>query len=174
MIAMKRNVALLLSVLIMNSAFGQEKSYEPDWQSLKKHKTPEWFRDAKFGIYCHWGPYSVPAFENEWYSHWMYTHPDNPGHGQGKEFYEHHIQTYAPLDEFGYKDFIPMFTAEKFDATEWAELFEKAGAKFAGPVSEHADGFAMWDSDLTKWDAKEMGPSGISWRNFPRKSGNAT
>ena len=134
--------------------------YKADWESLKQHKTPDWFLDAKFGIYCHWGPYSVPAYENEWYSHWMYVNPDNPEakNGKGHKIYEHHLKTYGPLSEFGYKDFIPMFTAEKFNAAEWADLFEKAGAKFAGPVSEHADGFAMWDSDLTRWNAKDMGP----------------
>ncbi|SFF67995.1 alpha-L-fucosidase [Salegentibacter agarivorans] len=129
---------------------GTLKKYEPTWESLKEHETPEWFRDAKFGIYCHWGPYSVPAYKNEWYSHNMYI--------EGNDVREHHEKTYGPLDEFGYKDFIPMFTAEKFDANEWAKLFKDAGAKFGGPVSEHADGFAMWDSDLTEWDAMDKGP----------------
>lgn len=124
--------------------------YQANWESLKQHQTPDWFLDAKFGIYCHWGPYSVPAHETEWYSHYMYV-KDHP-------IQKYHIKTYGPLNEFGYKDFIPMFTAEKFDADEWAELFKKAGAQFAGPVSEHADGFAMWDSDVTKWNAADMGP----------------
>ncbi|GGZ87749.1 alpha-L-fucosidase [Algibacter mikhailovii] len=142
--------------LILNKA----PKYSADWESLKKHETPEWFLDAKFGIYCHWGPYSVPAYENEWYSHWMYVNADNPEAKEGKasDFYKYHVETYGPLNEFGYKDFIPLFKAEKFDAAEWADLFKKAGAKFAGPVSEHADGFAMWDSDLTEWDAKDKGP----------------
>ncbi|MEW4925691.1 alpha-L-fucosidase [Algibacter sp. 2305UL17-15] len=135
-------------------------TYQPDWESLKQHETPEWFLDAKFGIYCHWGPYSVPEYGNEWYAHWMYVNENNPEakNGEASKFYKHHVETYGPLNKFGYKDFIPLFKAEKFDAAEWADLFEKAGAKFAGPVSEHADGFAMWDSDLTKWDAKDMGP----------------
>ncbi|MBU2945462.1 alpha-L-fucosidase [Zobellia uliginosa] len=156
----KMRIIYLVIVLItaLNLGHAQENIYEADWQSLKAYKTPEWFRDAKFGIYCHWGPYSVPAFENEWYSHWMYTSPNNPEYKQGKRYYEHHIETYGPLNEFGYKDFIPMFKAKKFNAAEWADLFEKAGAKFAGPVSEHADGFAMWDSKLTRWNAKNMGP----------------
>ena len=156
----KMRIIYLVIVLItaLNLGHAQENMYEADWQSLKAYKTPEWFRDAKFGIYCHWGPYSVPAFENEWYSHWMYTSPNNPEYKQGKRYYEHHIETYGPLNEFGYKDFIPMFKAKKFNAAEWADLFEKAGAKFAGPVSEHADGFAMWDSKLTRWNAKNMGP----------------
>ena len=124
--------------------------YEAEWESLKQHQTPDWFLDAKFGIYCHWGPYSVPAHKTEWYSHYMYV-KDHP-------IQKYHIETYGPLNEFGYKDFIPMFTAENFNADEWAELFKKAGAQFAGPVTEHADGFAMWDSEITKWNATDMGP----------------
>ncbi|MFC1763310.1 alpha-L-fucosidase, partial [Planctomycetota bacterium] len=126
------------------------KRYESSWESVTQHPDPDWFRDAKFGIYFHWGPYSVPAHKTEWYSHWMYQ----PGHPINK----HHVETYGPLDEFGYKDFIPMFTAEKFDPDSWVRLFKKAGARFAGPVAEHADGFAMWDSDLTDWNAVKMGP----------------
>lgn len=88
----------------------------------------------KFGIYFHWGPYSVPAYK-EWYSHWMYE--------DGNKIREYHEKTYGNLKDFGYKDFIPMFTAEKFNADEWAKLFKDAGAQFAGPVAEHSDEFAM-------------------------------
>ncbi|MDX1285258.1 MAG: alpha-L-fucosidase [Draconibacterium sp.] len=133
-----------------NKEVTEPPKYQANWESLKQHKTPDWFLDAKFGIYCHWGPYSVPAHKTEWYSHWMYE-KDHP-------IRKYHEKTYGPLNEFGYKDFIPMFTAEKFNPEEWAELFKKAGAKFAGPVTEHADGFAMWDSKLTKWNAAKMGP----------------
>jgi alpha-L-fucosidase len=77
---------------------------------------------------------------------------------KGTEQYQYHVENYGLPSEFGYKEFIPMFKAEKFDAEEWAELFHKAGAQFAGPVAEHHDGFAMWDSDLTDWDAYQMGP----------------
>jgi alpha-L-fucosidase len=117
---------------------------------LTRHPVPQWYRDAKFGIYCHWGIYSVPAFGNEWYSRNMYQKetPEN----------QHHLKTYGPLSTFGYKDFLPLFKAEKFDPEAWADLFEKAGARFAGPVTEHADGFAMWDSKLTRWNAAQMGP----------------
>ena len=111
-------------------------SYRPTWASLKYHPVPDWFHDAKFGIYFHWGPYSVPAYSSEWYSRNMYL--------KGHEAHEHHVKTYGPLENFDYKDFIPMFTGEKLDVDEWVELFKKAGAKFAGPVTEHADGFAMW------------------------------
>ena len=127
--------------------------YDPTWESLKRHQTPQWLRDDKFGIYTHWGPYSVPAFGGNatWYSHGLYMDPNS-------EARKHHEQTYGPLDQFGYKDYIPMFTAEKFDADEWAELFQKAGARFAGPVAEHHDGFAMWDTKWSEWNSVNMGP----------------
>ena len=124
--------------------------FEPDWDSMRQFEIPEWFRDAKFGIYFHWGVYSVPAFKTEWYSRRMYE--------PGSPVSRYHMETYGPVQEFGYKDFIPMFRGERFNAEEWAQLFRQAGARFAGPVAEHADGFAMWDSKLTRFDAKEMGP----------------
>ncbi|NIJ45861.1 alpha-L-fucosidase [Wenyingzhuangia heitensis] len=162
---MKKNIIIICGFLFFATSCKTQKetkklAYKAEWESLKKHKTPEWFLDAKFGIYCHWGPYSVPEYKNEWYSHWMYVNKDNPEarKGEASHYYKHHVETYGELDKFGYKDFIPLFTAEKFDAAEWADLFQKAGAKFSGPVSEHADGFAMWDSDLTRWNAKDMGP----------------
>jgi len=125
-------------------------SYQPSWASLAQHPDAAWFNDAKFGIYFHWGIYSVPAFDNEWYSRNMYI--------QGQRANQFHKLVYGPLSKFGYKDFIPMFHAEKFNPREWAELLRKAGAKFAGPVTEHADGFSMWDSKLTDWTAARMGP----------------
>lgn len=88
--------------------------FKDTWASLSQYETPTWFRDAKFGIFIHWGVYSVPAFGNEWYPRNMYI--------KGTREYEHHIKTYGPHSQFGYKDFIPMFRAEKFDAGKWAEL----------------------------------------------------
>jgi len=129
--------------------------FEADWESLQQFEVPEWFLDAKFGIYTHWGAYSVPQYENEWYPRLMYMKDDER---RGAKFYEFHNATYGDPSEFGYKDLIPHFTAEKFNAEEWAELFKKSGAQFAGPVGEHHDGLAMWDSDLTKWDAMDIGP----------------
>src|SRR4051812_3617981 len=113
------------------------------------YKTPEWFRDAKFGIMMHWGLYSVPAHGSEWYVHHMYG---NPG------FAKWHIEKYGPLDKFGYKDFIPLFTCEKYDPDAWATLFKKSGAKYIIPTAEHHDGWANWDSDLTEFCATKMGP----------------
>jgi alpha-L-fucosidase len=124
--------------------------FRPDWESLQKYETPDWYRDAKFGIFIHWGVYSVPAFGSEWYPRMMYR--------VGSQEYQHHIATYGPLDRFGYKDFIPMFKAEHFDPAAWAKLFRKAGAKYVVPVAEHHDGFAMYDSGLSDWTAVKMGP----------------
>ena len=124
--------------------------YEPTWESLRQYRIPEWYIDAKFGIFIHWGPYCVPAFGNEWYPRRMYLQ-DDPA-------FEHHRRAYGEHTEFGYKDFIPMFRAEHFDADEWARLFEESGAKFVMPVAEHHDGFAMYDSDLSDWTAAKMGP----------------
>lgn len=124
--------------------------YSDDWDSLSTHPLPEWFREGKFGIFIHWGVYSVPAFGSEWYSRNMYI--------QGSPEFEHHVKTYGPHKDFGYKDFIPMFKAEKFNAEEWAKLFEEAGAKYVVPVAEHHDGFQMYKSELSHWNAAEMGP----------------
>ena len=124
--------------------------YKDNWDSLAAHQTPAWFKEAKFGIFIHWGLYSVPAFGNEWYSRNMYI--------QGSPEYQHHLKTYGPHKEFGYKDFIPMFKAEKFQAAEWIGLFKKAGAKYVVPVAEHHDGFQMYRSDISHWNAYEMGP----------------
>jgi alpha-L-fucosidase len=136
-----------------------EPVYTADWESLKNHNpAPDWLRDAKFGIYFHWGVYSVPAFGNEWYPRNMYNkNGDNRRPGPSRE-YLHHVKTYGDPNQFGYPDFVPMFKAEKFNANEWAELFKKAGAKFAGPVAEHHDGYSMWASKQTPWNTKDTGP----------------
>ena len=124
--------------------------FKDNWESLQQYRVPEWYEKAKFGIFIHWGVYSVPAFGSEWYSRNMYI--------QGSREYEHHIKTYGNHKDFGYKDFIPMFRAEKFDAREWISLFKEAGAQYVMPVAEHHDGFQMYSSELSVWNAKNMGP----------------
>lgn len=131
----------------------QKGPFKDDWDSLRGHPTPEWYRDAKFGIFMHWGLYSVPAYANEWYSRDMYQ-PDITW----DDSFKHHVATYGPQNKFGYKDFIPMFKAEKFDPDRWAKVFKEAGAKYVVPVAEHHDGFAMYDSDFSRWTAAKMGP----------------
>ncbi|VGO18094.1 alpha-L-fucosidase [Pontiella sulfatireligans] len=135
----------------------EEFRYEADWDSIRsQYQVPEWFRDAKFGIFLHWGPYTVPAYATTKYGKYMYySHWTNP---RGQSAYEHHIKTYGPHSEFGYKDFIPMFKAEKFDAEAWVDLFKEAGAKYVVPVAEHHDNFAMYNSTVTRWNVVNMGP----------------
>jgi hypothetical protein len=107
-------------------------------------------KSAPVDSILHWGVYSVPAFGSEWYPREMYL--------EGSKINQHHVATYGPLTKIGYKDFIPMFKAEKFDPQAWAALFKESGARYVVPVFEHHDGFAMYDSDLSDWTAKKMGP----------------
>lgn len=124
--------------------------FRPTWASLKGYRVPDWYADAKFGIFIHWGVYAVPAYGNEWYPRNMYRR-------DAREF-QHHLVTYGPQYQFGYKDFIPMFRAERFDAERWACLFQQAGARYIVPVAEHHDGFAMYDCSFSRWTAAQMGP----------------
>ena len=156
----KKNVFVLFVILLMLQltivAPAQKKAqapYKPSWNSLKNHSTPQWLKDGKFGIYTHWGIYAVQTFGGNatWYANKLYLNADGPER-------KYHEATYGPLEKFGYKDFIPMFTGEKFNADEWADLFHKSGARFAGPVAEHHDGFAMWDTKWDEYNAAKMGP----------------
>ncbi len=124
--------------------------FEANWDSIRaNYKVPQWFIDAKFGITMHWGLYSIPAHHNEWYEKHMYGDA-----AIGKW----HAENFGPQDQFGYKDFIPKFTAEKFNADEWAKLVKESGAKYLMPTCEHHDGFSMWDSAVNPWNAAKMGP----------------
>lgn len=124
--------------------------YSPDWDSLCTAPVPGWFRREKLGIFIHWGVYSVPASFNEWYSRNMYI--------KDSQEWQHHRKTFGDHETFGYKDFIPLFRAEQFDPAAWVDLFRKAGAGYIFPVAEHHDGFQMYDSDLSDWNAVDMGP----------------
>ncbi len=118
------------------------------WKQVKK-EVPEWFKDAKFGLFFHWGPYSVPACENEWYSRNMYA--------KGLSQHKHHVETYGPLSEFGYKDFYDRLSGDGFDPEIWADLVEASGARYAGPVTEHADNFSMWNSQVSSINSMNYG-----------------
>ncbi|WP_408608148.1 alpha-L-fucosidase [Anaerosacchariphilus polymeriproducens] len=124
--------------------------FHDTWDSLSRYETPTWFSKAKFGIFIHWGVFSVPAYQNEWYPRNMYI--------EGTLEYEHHLKTYGLHENFGYKDFIPMFTAKKFYPKEWIELFKQSGAKYIVPVAEHHEGFQMYQSSLSHYNAYKMGP----------------
>jgi len=155
-----KTLTKLMFILVLGIIFASctqqapVESFEPDWQSLKRHQTPAWLQEGKFGICTHLGIYAVHAYgENTtWYSFAIYLDEE----GEARQHFE---EKFGPLTpEFGYKDLIPKFTAENFDADEWVDLFAKAGAKFAGPVAEHHDGFAMWDTKYSEWNAATMGP----------------
>ena len=148
--AMKATGLLGLLTFFAYSVGVMASDFDMTWETLEQHEVPEWFKDGKFGIYAHLGVYCVPAYFSEWYPRYMYL--------QGHEVQAYHEQTYGKLSEFGYKDFIPMFTLDKFDAEEWAEIYKRSGARFAGPVAEHHDGFSMWASKVNRWNARDMGP----------------
>ena len=124
--------------------------FAASWESLKSYQVPSWYTGGKFGIFIHWGVYSVPAFRSEWYPRNMYQ--------QGSPEFEHHVATYGPHARFGYKDFIPQFRAEHFNSEAWADLFQEAGARYLVAVAEHHDGFAMYDCTSSRWTATKMGP----------------
>jgi alpha-L-fucosidase len=134
--------------------------FRPDWESLKNYQVPQWYQDAKFGIFIHWGVYSVPAFGSEWYPRMMYV-PGSPE-------YKHHVAKYGTQDKFGYKDFIPQFKAENYDPQAWARLFKEAGAQYVVPVFEHHDGFQMYDSALSDWTAVKTGPHRDLWGDLAK------
>lgn len=124
--------------------------YKANFKSFEQYEIPAWYQDAKFGIFIHWGVYSIPAFNGEWYPRKMY----NPEDGE----YNHHKEKFGDQTEFGYKDFVPQFKAEKFNADEWLKIIADSGAKYIVPVAEHHDGFSMYDNSYTRWDSVEMGP----------------
>ena len=165
---MKSVLTILLLAIIVSCTTSEKKNsaetktannlpYEYTWESVSKFPhAPEFFSDAKFGIYTHWGPVTVAT-----------DHPDSEGGVQwhGRSMYQeknaafkYHEEQFGPQNEFGYKDLTKLFTGEKFNANEWAQLFAHSGAKFAGPVAIHHDNYAMWDSEVTPWNSMDGSP----------------
>jgi len=137
-------------VIVLSGSVLAQNKYKPTWKSLTDREPAQWLLDAKFGIYAHWGLYSVPAHRTEWYAKWMYD--------KNSSIHEYHVKTYGDPSKFGNKDFIPMFKAEKYDPNEWADLIAASGAKYAGIAVVHHDGFLLWDSKINRWNAGNMGP----------------
>lgn len=148
-----------------------EPRFQESWESLGKHdEKPDWFQDAKLGIYAHWGPVSTANIDMKrgvgWYGINLYMdevydwHTGEKRLKDGKpvvgDVYQHHFNAHGDPAKVGYKDIIPNFKPTAFDSEEWAELFAQSGAKFAGPVAMHHDNFAMWDSDVTRWNVKDF------------------
>ncbi|KAA2252234.1 alpha-L-fucosidase [Solihabitans fulvus] len=162
-------VAAAASVLRVRTGWATvgPSSYTPSWSSVDQHPpAPEWFQDAKFGIYYHWGVFSVPAFGNEWYPRNMYI--------DGSAENNHHKSVYGDPSSWPYENFMlgardragnqvqfaPKLKSAggNWDPNEWAQLFADAGAKFAGPVAEHHDGYSMWNSTVNEWNSVRTGP----------------
>ena len=151
--------SLFLSILIFSGAFalesyGQQKELDDSWETLRSRPYPQWFKDAKLGIFIHWGVYSVPSYGGpESYAEWYLR-----GIQAGAENRIDFMKKYWGED-FEYEDFAPLWKAELFDAKEWAEIFEKAGAKYIILVSKHHDGFALWPSQYAPgWNSVDVGP----------------
>lgn len=139
--------------------------FNADVESLKAYQTPDWFRDAKLGIWAHWGPQAVPR-QGDWYARWMYV----PGHPH----YAHHLETYGHPSEHGYKDIIPLWRAERFDPEALMDLYSAAGAKYFVSMGVHHDNFDLWNSRGHRWNAVAMGPKRDivgAFRDAARKRG---
>ena len=149
---MKTMITFLLLLSSICNVFATESNapaFEGTVSSLQKYQTADWFRDAKFGIYLHWGAYSV-AERGEWYARNLYI--------EGDKDYDYHIKTYGHPSEFGYADFIPLWKAEKFDPDALLALFKEAGAKYFTPCAVHHDNFDLWNSTHHPWNSVQMGP----------------
>ncbi len=171
-------VTLVLSFGEVSSSPADE-SFDPNWDSLAGYRCPEWFRDAKFGIFLHYGLNTVPGFDGHYARHMYWQEKPEPVKGTGwtegsPKVYEHHVETYGHPTEFGYKDFLPMWKAEKFDASALAAYFESIGARYVVPVAVHCDNFDNWNSIHHRWNSVEKGP-GIDfvgeWKKACREHG---
>ncbi len=139
--------------------------FKADMESLKAYQCPEWFRDAKFGMWAHWGPQAVPEM-GDWYAQRMYK--------QGEQKYQDHLERWGHPSEHGYKDIIPLWKAEKWDPERLMELYKKAGAKYFVSMGTHHDNFYLWNSKLHKWNSVNMGPKRDvvgDWQKAAQKSG---
>ena len=144
---------------------GSDTTFKPNKESLKQYKYPEWFRDAKFGIWAHWGPQAVPR-QGDWYARKMYE--------EGSDDYKYHVAHYGHPSKFGYKDIIPLWKAERWDPEKLMALYKKAGAKYFVSMGTHHDDFFLWNSKIHKWNAVNYGPKkdvvGI-WQAAAKKEG---
>jgi len=150
---MRKAILLIIALITIQMAFSQTVN-EVSWDKLQNREYPQWFKDAKLGIFVHWGLYSVPSWSTaERYAEWYYRWLDS----SYQPVVDHHNKVWG--DDFEYKDFAPLFTAELFDAQEWVDLFDRAGAKYIIFVSKHHDGFAMWPSKYSSgWNSVDAGP----------------
>jgi alpha-L-fucosidase len=163
------NLLILIFSITLSAQKGKlpitEGVFQPSDESLTQYQCPDWFRDAKFGIWAHWGPQAVPR-QGDWYARRLYQEKDPA--------YKYHLEHYGHPSEFGYKDIIPLWKAERWDPDKLMELYKKTGAKYFVSMGSHHDNFFLWDSNIHRWNAVNMGPKkdvvGI-WQEAARKQG---
>ena len=137
--------------------------FQPTWSSLENYQVPEWFRNAKFGIWAHWGPQCVEG-SGDWMARSMYL--------EGSAEYKHHVEHYGHPSEVGFKDIIPLFKAEKWNPDKLVEFYKKIGAQYFFALGNHHDNFDLWDSKYQAWNSKNMGPKRdilAEWEQAARK-----
>jgi alpha-L-fucosidase len=152
-----KHLALSICIMLLSGVISAQKGklpiaegpFVPTNESLTQFKYPDWFRDAKFGIWSHWGPQAVPR-QGDWYARRMYQEKDPA--------YKYHVEHYGHPSVFGYKDIIPLWKAEKWNAEQLMDLYKKAGAKYFVSMGTHHDNFFLWDSKIHEWNAVKMGP----------------
>jgi alpha-L-fucosidase len=164
---MKKVIPFFLTfVFIISSISSFAAEYEANWDSLDKRPVADWFEDAKFGIFIHWGPYSVPAWTpkgtySEWYQYWLQNKTlFGNGNFTGTEVFDYHVKTYGP--HFSYYQFGEQFKADLFTPDDWADLFKRAGAKYIVITSKHHDGYCLWPNEQANdrgfaWNSKDVG-----------------
>ena len=165
------------SAMAAEPAMPAPKSFTADLESFKQYQCPEWFRDAKFGIWAHWGPQAVPR-EGDWYARKLYENTEydrktGQAKGQGKDN-KYHFEHYGHPSQFGYKDIIPLWKAERWDPEALMALYKKTGARYFVSMASHHDNFFLWDSKIHRWNSVQMGPRkdivGL-WQKAAQKEG---
>lgn len=156
---------LILGISAQPNLPNKEGPFKPTDESLKQNAYPEWFRDAKLGFWAHWGPQAVPRM-GDWYAKNIYL--------EGNADYKYHLEHYGHPSEFGYKDIIPLWKAERWDPDKLMALYKKAGDKYFVSMGTHHDNFFLWNTKLNRWNSVEMGPKkdvvGL-WQQAAKKQG---
>ena len=145
--------------------------FQPSWESLQQYRFPEWFRDAKFGIWAHWGPQGLPE-KGDWYARNMYVETEK--NGKPGEIWQYHREKYGHQSVFGFKDIIPLWKAGKWDPSALVALYKKCGAKYFVALANHHENFDNWDSKYQPWNSVEIGPHKdliAGWAKAAREQG---